>query len=525
MQLHRRFELNCHKHPMCPWELHSLTIQMLVRVALLTLSPCGIDRVGGATHILCINQAVHFSRNAALALLATGIVLLPASNAKLPLSTQQAVTVLLVSAFAWWAAARVLDWRPPQPHERRVWWLAAIIELAGWTLTAFPQSMVERSTGVLLELDKEWWRSFGSIDQTASIQSMTSISVALLALVMTADFAAERRGRQGLAIAMTVAGGAAAIVGLCWRNPVDLRSIWHVPHVPSSVFGWFWYHGNAATFLNLTWPATLWLCLILVRNGVRRPFQQVVLAFLAAALLTQIVAVFVNVSKMGHVMLILESGWMVAAGLMIWRPRVVDLLFNFRRMMVFAVIGGGLLLVGAWLGGAADGVIRWNVFAERQFDDPARRHAAMMALQIGIDHGWMGAGPGTFEWVSVHYSSLDPVLAGGRWRHAHNDYAQLFAEWGWLGAVLFALALAFPGRSLTKGMLLVLSRESRRLFSFSRRSALVCFSAAFIAFLTHAAVDFPLQIDATRHLFAVLTGMLLAMSGSPSVGGTRRRSR
>lgn len=351
---------------------------------------------------------------------------------------------------------------------------------------------------------------------------MVSISVALMALVMAVDFAAERRGRHVLALAMTASGAAAAIAGLFWRNAVDLRSMWRVAQIPDSVFGWFWYHGNAAAFLNLTWPASLWLCAILIRNGLRKPLQQVMLACVAAALLTQVIAVFVNVSKMGHLMFILEAGWMMVAALLIWRPNVVELLLGFRRMLVFAVIATALLLLGAWLGGAGDGLMRWNVFAERRFDDPARRHAAAMAVRIGIDHGWPGAGPGTFEWVSPHYSSLDPLLAGGHWRHAHNDYAQFFAEWGWLGAILFALVLAFPGRYLAKGMRLAFVRDKHRTLSFHRRSGLVCFSAGFMAFLTHAAVDFPLQIDATRHLFAVLSGLYLAMACSSSVGGRQR---
>jgi hypothetical protein len=470
----------------------------------------------GAAHIGRINQTAHLLRNAALVLLATGLVLLPASNAKLPVSTHETILWIVAGAFVLWAAARTLDWDPPKPHERAVWWLVVMIEVAGWLVTACPRAMIERSTGALLDLDREGWRSFGTIDQAASVPAMISISVALMGLVMALDFAAGRKGRHILALAMTISGAAAAIAGLFWRSPADLRSMWHVAQIPDSVFGWFWYHGNAAAFLNLTWPASLWLCAILIRNGLRRPLQQVMLAGVAAALLTQIIAVFVNVSKMGHLMFILEAGWMIVTALLIWRPNVADLLFGFRRIMVSAVIAASLLLLGAWLGGAGEGITRWSVFAGRRFDDPARRHAAAMAVQIGIDHGWLGAGPGTFEWVSPHYSSLDSLLSGGHWRHAHNDYAQLFAEWGWLGAGLLVLVVAFPGRHLGRGMRLAFARKMRRRMSFHRRSGLVCFSAAFMAFMTHAAVDFPLQIDATRHLYAVLTGLLLAMACSSS---------
>ena len=39
---------------------------------------------------------------------------------------------------------------------------------------------------------------------------------------------------------------------------------------------------------------------------------------------------------------------------------------------------------------------RWDNFSQRQYDDPARRHAALMALQSGADYGCNGAGPGPF---------------------------------------------------------------------------------------------------------------------------------
>lgn len=487
---------------------------MTLRLVLECLNPHKVDQGGGFDAHYGISTRTHILRNFALTVLATCPCLLPASNVKFPWSTQHLIPWMTGAAFVLWLLARITGRRPPQPHERAAWWITAFISAGGWLISAFPKAMVERSTGAILELDKNPWLTFGTLDQTASMQSMLSISLSLMMLLMLLDFASERHGRHLMALAVTISGFLAALAGLTFRSTPELHSLWQAPHVPDSVFGLFWYHGNAAAFLNLSWPVGIWLFMNLLHARARQPRQQMMMACLLTAVLAQVIAVCVNASKMGHLMLIFEAGLMVMAGLWFWRRRHGDFSFDARHLLVLAALGIGLLLLGAWLGGAGDGMKRWNIFAERHFDDPARRHAAVMALRIGWDHGCLGAGPGTFEWVAAHYATLDPVLESGRWRHAHNDYAEFFAEWGWLGAVIFVLVLALPGRRLLGSLREVFSNESHHTMSFHRRTGLVCFSIALVAALMHAWVDFPLQIDATRHLFAIMTGLALAMTAS-----------
>ena len=381
--------------------------------------------------------------------------------------------------------------------------------------------MVERLSGAILELDQSPWLAFGTIDHAASVQAMLSISTALMVLLLTLDFASERAGRYVLALAVTLAGFSTSVVGLCLHSPADLMSLWHVEHVPNFVFGLFWYHGNTASFLNLCWPVGVWLCVVLLHQGVRTFRQQMMLSFLVVAVMVQIIAVFVNVSKMGHLLLIMEMLLLVGAGFCIWKPNLAGLPLGAGRLVVLVCIGLSLLVFGAWLSGAGAGVERWNIFATRHFDDPARRHAALMAVQIGLDHGWTGTGPGTFEWVSVHYSALDPVLKEGRWRHAHNDYTEFFAEWGWPGVIFFVLLLSFPGRRWLASLREVFSFKHDHRMSFERRSGQICCSVALVSVLVHALVDFPLQMDAIRHLFTAMLGMVLAMTRSSARSGSR----
>jgi len=431
--------------------------------------------------------------------------------------------VLACTAFACWFAVRIVEWKTPRPHEKPVWWLAGLICTFGWLITCFPSAMVERLTGAILELDQSPWLAFGTIDQATSVQAMISVSTALMVLLVTMDFASERTGRYVLALAVTAAGFITSVAGLCLHSPAELMSLWEVEHVPDFVFGLFWYHGNTASFLNLSWPVGIWLCLLLLHQGMRTFRQQMLLSFLVVAVMLQIIAVFANVSKMGHLLLLMQMTLLVGAGLFIWKPDLTALPFGKGRLVLLVLIGLSLLVIGAWLTGAGTGLERWSTFATRHFDDPARRHAALMAVQIGLDNGWTGTGPGTFEWVSAHYSTLDPTLQEGRWRHAHNDYTEFFAEWGWPGVIIFILVLLYPGRRWLGSLAQVFSNRHHNAMSFQRRAGQICCSVAIVSVLVHALVDFPLQIDAIRHLFAAVLGMVLAMT-SVSARSVSKRS-
>lgn len=459
-----------------------------------------------------------------MALLAVSLLFLPASNSGLPWSGLPLAGVLYV-AFALWGGARWLARRPPHRQERWLWTGAALLAGFGWVMTAFPSAWVDRASGVILELDQSPWLAFGTADQAASVQAMHFISVALMILIMAADMARERRSRLLLALAVAGSGFGAAVAGLCFQTPADVGSLWHVDskRVPDSVFGLFWYHGNAAAYLNLCWPVALWLCVVLLRQEERRLPQQAALAGLVVGLAVQMVAVFANVSKMGHFLLLLEVLLLAAAGIVAWRRQDAHAHETVgKRAWMLAGLGVIILVAGAWMAGAATGWQRWGVFAEKKFDDPARRHAAEMALQIGWDGGWNGTGPGTFEWVAAHYTVLDPLLKTGRWRHAHNDYAQFFAEWGWMGTLIGLALAALMLKTCARAAFSALGADAGEHMSFQRRAGLLCFGVALLSVLLHAAVDFPLQIPAIRCLAAAVLGMALALSYSPGGSGQPR---
>jgi O-antigen ligase len=192
-------------------------------------------------------------------------------------------------------------------------------------------------------------------------------------------------------------------------------------------------------------------------------------------------------------------------------------------LMGLAVLAGVVLC--AWFLGGAQGASRWHVFSARGFDDPARRHAAMMALRIGNDAGWNGTGPGTFEVVSPHYAALDTVTAPGWWRHAHCDYAQFFAEWGWMGCLVLLVGIGMPLRRMFAQWRDALRTDADKSLSCHRRTGLACVSVAVVSLLLHALVDFPFQIMALQNLAVVMAALLGGLSETSSKRGGRLMAR
>jgi len=111
------------------------------------------------------------------------------------------------------------------------------------------------------------------------------------------------------------------------------------------------------------------------------------------------------------------------------------------------------------------------------------------AVQLIIQHPWLGTGPGTFA------NSYQSVQTDGAYaRYAHNLYLQMASETGVMGAVTF---LAFAGS---------LAWTAFRLHSpFARAAAL-----AAGALLLHGLIDFSWEVAADQWLWCLLAGMIIA---------------
>ena len=215
-----------------------------------------------------------------------------------------------------------------------------------------------------------------------------------------------------------------------------------------------------------------------------------------------------------------------------WQAVVVTALLILAASLIFSQSRGGM---GALLGGlavvtAAGAMLRADAHAERRLLLVVALVAAAAAAWLGTgglaqrwggvgeegrerlevwrdtlrmvgDHPWFGVGADNYRWVITAYrgAALDrPATV----THAHNDYLELLAEQGLVGATLVGLPL-----------LLVLARvlDGYR----TRREPLLVgllfgSLAAATGFLLHAAVDFTFQVPANAAWFFVVLGIGLS---------------
>ena len=377
----------------------------------------------------------------------------------------------------------------------------------GWLMVACPRALVDPGSGVILPLSVPSLSGLGSIDRISSFESMIWVTTALMAMISAYIAFSGRHERLIFAGGVSASGLVVAGIGLWMRVSGDAMEFWGKARLQSNAFGLFWYHGNAGAFLNLTWPISAWLAICLLR----KPGMQTRKAICVVSAFVQIVAVFVNVSKGGQALAIVEALAFVGC-LFALVKRSTSGRSSANRILA-VVIGVGLVAAIAWLAGSAEGWKRWESFANRQhWHDKGRDDARSLAWQAGRDGGITGFGPGTFQWVFAHYSQGHPNLEKNRWVHAHNDYAETLVDWGWLGAAVIGLGVAGIGCASASALWACLLGANKKTLSFDHRSG-IC--AGFIVLVTvclHAWFDFPFQIPPLLILTATIAGWTLAMT-------------
>ncbi|HKA83570.1 MAG TPA: O-antigen ligase family protein, partial [Acidimicrobiales bacterium] len=128
-------------------------------------------------------------------------------------------------------------------------------------------------------------------------------------------------------------------------------------------------------------------------------------------------------------------------------------------------------------------------------DSPERFEATRVALDRFAERPLIGGGPGLIEWRWGHANG-----AGTTVRYVHNEYVQLTAELGLVGAGLLAAALLTLGWGLWKWRNAGASRPL-----WAGVVAGIC------AFAVHSASDFVWHIPAIPLMAAALVGLVLPL--------------
>lgn len=174
---------------------------------------------------------------------------------------------------------------------------------------------------------------------------------------------------------------------------------------------------------------------------------------------------------------------------------------RFAVVVVLAVCVGLAVGIVSWSGGRGGTSIN-TPFAASSVDPSMAMRWDMWGrtLQIAKDFPILGSGLGTFRYAYTGYDRP------GEWMstdHAHNDYLQLVAETGLLGAIVLAWAVAV----FLRRVVVPIARTTAPI----RWTTAGCLSAV-VAILVHTVFDFSLQIPAVALEFAITVGLLAAIA-------------
>lgn len=227
--------------------------------------------------------------------------------------------------------------------------------------------------------------------------------------------------------------GAGALVGVAgyvssyWNPQGDtLWWVYSVPHALPGPVACFRNRNHYAGFLAILAPPALAL---LMEDLRQRRFALVILSLLSCTALS--LGVVLSLSRGGLLSLI--GGLFAAAFLMMLRKRIAQ---------GVAMLLLGALVVTCILSLPSEALRqRWESLEERQNEDSyvTRVHAWADSLRIWRHYPVLGAGPNAFRAVYPQHRTTSRSFF---LTHAENEYVQLLADGGLVGAALFVALLA-----------------------------------------------------------------------------------
>jgi O-antigen ligase len=248
-------------------------------------------------------------------------------------------------------------------------------------------------------------------------------------------------------------------------------------------FGPYVNRNHFAGFAELVIPTAL-VPLVLGKVRRERRFAVVVFALLP------IVALFLAASRGGIVSFAAEIG-------------VLTLLLALRRAGGRHVLAGGVVLLLAfmlvsWLG-VRQILERFSSMQSLEVTGGKRASMRHDSWRIFRDHPWTGTGLGTLPIIFPAYESLyDAKFVN----HAHNDYLEMLADAGLVGALCCA---SFLG--------LLFFASLRHLLGSDKSFAAALHLSGLVAccgFLVHSLVDFNLHMPGNALLFFLMAHLATA---------------
>ncbi len=368
-------------------------------------------------------------------------------------------------------------------------------------------------------LDETGKRLSISMDVEATRLALEVLGLLILSLLLATNIFVGREKLLLLKNFLIFFGLALAVFGLVQHFSWNGKYFWMIePSVPpSSPFGSFVNHNHFAGYLEMIVPIPAALVLTRAVRG-----EKSLLYGFAAVMMS--VATIVSLSRGGMIGLLAGLMFVVIFGL---RPSMMRQetsgslrfpLFLSRAAataVIIVTIGAGVLWVGA------DSVIRrverTELTSEGRSQDPRRETFYQIRGWIWRDtlamirNNWaMGVGLGAYPTAYPIYSERDGTLSVSQ---AHNDYLQIMADCGVVGAVLALAFIVLVFRDLKRAL--------RHHDQMMAAMALGCGAGVF-AMLVHSLFDFNLQLPSNALLFLVLTAVISNISWSAAHGKVKK---
>jgi O-antigen ligase len=361
-----------------------------------------------------------------------------------------------------------------------------------------------------------------SLDSEATRLATEVILVLFIAFLLSANFLTGAQRLSWLRNFLIYFGLALSVFGMLQRFTWNGKLYWVIPlsASPTSLFGPFVNHSHFAGYVEMIAPIPVALIL---RRAVRN--EQSLLYGFAAAMMG--LAVMMSLSRGGMISFTAGMIFIVAFG---FKPAAAESAGARRSSMagwaasLFAPSRIGVIIVmiftisaGVWWVGA-DPVIRRFEKGELVMDAPSKdpgketffssRGYIWRDTAAMIRENWVtGIGLGAFQTVYPIYSKRDGALVVSQ---SHNDYLQILADGGILGAVIALWFIFLLARDAI--------RASRHRNSLMAGTALGC-SAGLFAIFVHSLFDFNFQIPSNALLFLVLCAVVSQIAAEARAQG------
>jgi O-antigen ligase len=338
----------------------------------------------------------------------------------------------------------------------------------------------------------------GARDRFAGpIQFYPQLTVFCLMIVII-NFTTKHRHQ--LVAVIVLCATAFSLVGIVMKiaGPSLLSVYWKFDYADSyqTVFAAYRYHGNAATFLAIGYALSLGLFIQCRRDGYKLGRILVPIGATTVAL-----GIVVNTSRAGWSLAVTVTcllGVRLFIETMTGRERQSDT----KRVVLSSLIVLATASIGIAAIFSADSFRLGKI--ETVTESLATRFPLFLFLKMIPETPFLGFGPGSFSLVFPKYQMANPGMfpLNTYLNEAHQDYFQLFFDWGYPGLLCWLLILLLPT------IVVVSVRSSHRITGIQ----LGCLTGALAACL-HATMDFPLQI--TSILF--LVGIILSILTQPAI--------